>query len=54
MNEEPETQLVNELQRVINRFRAEYDIKYAAAIGCLEMVKLDLYQEGREMMEDEE
>lgn len=40
--------LVNELHAVINRFRVEYDLNYANAIGCLEMVKLDLYWEGQD------
>jgi uncharacterized protein YejL (UPF0352 family) len=35
--------LANELVAVINRFRAEYDLTLAAAIGTLEVVKLELF-----------
>ena len=30
-----------ELQNVVNRFRAEYDLNHATIIGTLEIVKMD-------------
>jgi hypothetical protein len=49
MSEQEQAQhLVNELTAVIDRFRSEYDINYATAIGCLEIIKMDLYREGVE------
>ena len=44
-----EKALVEELNRVINRFLAEWIITYAGAIGALEIVKLDLYNEATEV-----
>jgi hypothetical protein len=35
-----------ELQNVVNRFRAEYDLNHATIIGTLEMVKMDYLIEG--------
>ncbi len=32
-----------DIQRVIDRYRAEFDLTLAAAIGTLEVVKLELY-----------
>lgn len=49
MSEQEQAQhLANELSAVIDRFRAEYDISYATAIGCLEIIKMDLFREGVE------
>lgn len=42
--------LADELEAVLNRFREEFDIPYASAIGVLETLKFDLLQE---MLEDE-
>jgi len=36
---------VIELQAVVDRFREEFDLSTAAAIGCIEMVKLGLFQD---------
>lgn len=33
-----------DLQRVIERYRAEFNLTLAAAIGTLEVVKLELFQ----------
>ena len=35
-----------ELQNVVNRFRAEYDLNHATIIGTLEIVKMDYLIEG--------
>lgn len=53
MKYETETQLVHELYAVINRFRLEYEVNYAQAIGCLEMVKLGLFKEANELEEED-
>jgi hypothetical protein len=49
-----------ELQNVVNRFRAEYDLNHATIIGTLEIVKMDYLIEGDDVefiadddMEDE-
>lgn len=43
-----------ELNRLIDRFRAEYDLSLAQAIGVLEVVKLDLWRiEAEEVNKDE-
>ena len=49
-----------ELQNVVNRFRAEYDLNHATIIGTLEIVKMDYLIEGNDVefiadddMEDE-
>lgn len=36
--------LAADLTRVIDRYRAEFDLTLAAAIGTLEVVKLELFQ----------
>lgn len=33
-----------DLQRVIDRYRAEFNLSLAAAIGTLEVVKLELFR----------
>lgn len=47
-NDEQTAALVDALEATINRFRSEFEINYATAIGALEVVKLDLYTEARE------
>jgi len=37
--------LQDDLNRVIDRYRAEFNLTLASAIGTLEIVKLDLYQQ---------
>jgi len=37
--------LAADLQRVIDRYRAEFNLTLAAAIGTLEVVKLELWKE---------
>lgn len=37
--------LQDDLNRVIDRYRAEFNLTIASAIGTLEIVKLDLYQQ---------
>jgi len=39
---------VDELERLIDRLRAEYEMTYAEVIGCLELVKADLLSEATE------
>ena len=36
---------IRELNRLVDRFRDEWDLTYAEAIGCLEMVKLEIARE---------
>ena len=45
--------LQSDLNRVIDRYRSEFDLTVAAAIGVLEFIKLDLYQEVREARDDD-
>jgi len=55
MNQSEQTEhLIEELNRVIDRFRKEYHLTYGIAIGCLEMVKLNLWDEAREELTDSE
>jgi hypothetical protein len=49
-----------ELQNVVNRFKAEYDLNHATIVGTLEIVKMDYLIEGDDVefiadddMEDE-
>lgn len=37
-----------DLRKVIDRYRSEFELTVAAAIGTLEVVKLDLYLNERE------
>ena len=46
--------LTGELARVLNYHRKEYDICLAETIGVLEVLKLELFQEQIEGMEQEE
>lgn len=39
--------LAADLQRLIDRYRAEFNLTLAAAIGTLEVVKLELFQTER-------
>jgi hypothetical protein len=39
------TAFVHELQAVVTRFRKEFELPVASAIGCLEMVKLGLFDD---------
>lgn len=43
-----------ELDSLIERFRHEYDMSYAEAIGCLELIKADLVEECRDVGDDDE
>ena len=43
-------QFLFELQNVVNRFRAEYDLNHATIIGTLEIVKMDYLVEGDEIV----
>lgn len=45
--------LQRDLEKVIQRFRSEFDITYAAAIGVLDMIKMDLHAECPKEGEDE-
>ena len=37
--------LTNELTRLINRFRSEYEMNYAELVGAIELVKADIIDE---------
>ena len=37
--------LATDLKKVIDRYRAEFDLTVAAAIGTLEVVKLELFHQ---------
>ncbi len=43
-------QFLFELQNVVNRFKAEYDLNHATIIGTLEIVKMDYLVEGDEIV----
>lgn len=53
-DEEQINALVRELEAVVTRFRVEFDMKIAATIGVLEIIKLDLYSEIRDGMGNED
>jgi len=40
--------LADDLVRLIERYRAEWDLSLASIIGCLEMVKLELFDAEKE------
>ena len=42
----------SELDKLIDRFRNEFDLSVAAVIGCLELAKLDIYRD--EVLDNEE
>lgn len=44
---------VKEVTCVVNRFKSEFNLKIAAAIGVLELIKLDLYHELKAGLEDD-
>jgi hypothetical protein len=52
-HKEQQTQFENELIAVIERFKAEYDLTCADAIGVIETVKLSLHRQQHDA-EDEE
>jgi len=43
-------QFLFELQNVVNRFKAEYDLNHATIIGTLEIVKMDYLIDGDEIV----
>lgn len=47
------TQFANELDKLVERFRAEYNISYAGVVGTLEIKAWLLCQEASERKEDE-
>jgi hypothetical protein len=46
--------LGNEIDKVINRFRAEYDISYAAVVGCLHFRIFTLEREAERVHDENE
>lgn len=46
--------LVSELARVVDRFRAEYDLPLASVLGGFEMVKINLFMEETFVCDDDE
>lgn len=45
---------VGDINRVIDRYRAEFNIPVAAVIGSLEMVKLEIFTEAMKQEEQDE
>ena len=43
----------NDLARLVNRYRAEFSLPVAAVIGTMEVVKLELFLEAKEMGDDQ-
>lgn len=43
-----------ELMGVLDRFRSEFDLPTASAIGCLEMVKLSVFHQAMKDQDDDE
>lgn len=42
---------VGDLTKLIDRYRSEFQLTLASAIGCLEVVKLDLWKQETEESE---
>jgi hypothetical protein len=53
-HQEQITRFINEVDRVVDHYRKEYDLSYADVIGCLELVKFDLIREMERMVSGEE
>jgi hypothetical protein len=51
---EQTTQFANELDKLVQRFRAEYDLTYAAVVGVLQMKSHLLCQEAEEREDGDE
>lgn len=51
---EQQEQLESELTAVIKRFRSEYDLTLADAVGTIEVVKLCLFREQVQMLEKDD
>ena len=47
------TQLVEEIEGILGRYRQEADISYAEVLGSLELIKADIIEEAREESTDE-
>lgn len=45
--------LVSDLNKVIDRYRAEFNLTVAATIGVLECIKLDLWKEHADQRDSE-
>lgn len=52
-HKEQQAALESELNAVVRRFRSEYDLTLADAIGTIEVVKLCLFREQMEDMKEE-
>lgn len=48
MSKVAEQHLVHEFDRVIDRFRQEYQMTYAQVLGCLDLLKADLIRDATE------
>lgn len=44
----------SDLKALINRYRAEFELTLASAMGTLEIVKLELWQEQRQIIDEDE
>lgn len=54
MDPQEQTRALREqISAVIDRFRAEFDITYATAVGVLNLIAFDLACEGRGLDKDE-
>ena len=45
--------LAGDLRKVIDRYKTEFSLTVASAVGCIELLKLDLYREQCERDEDD-
>ena len=51
---EQTTAFINDLEAVIDRYRAEFDMNCASVIGALEIIKLSIFNEGVAIKPDDE
>ena len=47
-------QLIDEIERLIERYRHEGDISYAEIVGALELIKIDVIAEAVARAEEED
>lgn len=45
--------LASDLRKVIDRYKTEFSLTVASAVGCIELLKLDLYREQCEKDKDD-
>lgn len=55
MNQEDQQEVFSkELEKLIDRMREELEITNASIIGCIEIIKMNLYQEALEDEDEDE